>query len=177
MLKTIFSAFIVLVALTGAAQKLDSFTATLQPMAGAHSYLSLSQKKVYTADEAKNNKEAIDLALIMTQNGSRYVMEWYNMSGKDDKIPAELRGTATGISALSFDKDLFDKCNTAQDLQRMAGYVTNNSFVHFASVTDDLGSSGVKYHCFLILMENGKRALLWLESLDAGYFKVTVKTQ
>jgi hypothetical protein len=177
MLKTIFTLFLsLIIGLSGFAQKLNSFSVTLQPQAGTNSYLSISQKKVFAAAEAKNNKATIDLALVITQSGNNQVMEWYNMTGKDDKIPADLRGTATGVTGLSWDKDLFDKCNTAQDLQRMAGYLTNNSFVHFASITDDL-SAGVKYHCFIIQMENGKKALLWLEQIDANNFKVTVKTQ
>jgi hypothetical protein len=177
MLKTIFTAVLsFIIGLSGFAQKLTSFTATLQPQAGTNSYISISQKKVFSAAEAKNNKAAIDLALVITQEGNTQVVEWYNMNGKDDKIPAELIGTATGIAGLSWDKELFDKCNTTQDLQRMAGYITNNSFVHFASVTDDI-SAGVKYHCSLIQMENGKKALLWLEKTDANNFKVTVKVQ
>lgn len=160
--------------LSGSAQKLVSFTVNLKPEVGTNSYLSISQKKAFTPEEAKSNKSSVDLALIITQNDKRQVMEWYNMSGKDDKIPVDLRGTATGISTLSFDKDQFDKCNTSQDLQRMTGYITNSSFVHFASITDDLGA-GIKYHCFLVQMENGKRALLWLEAVDTKSFKVSVK--
>jgi hypothetical protein len=172
---TIFLSF--LIGLSGFTQKLTSFTATLQPQTGNSSYLSVSQKKVFSTTEAKNNKATIDLALVITQSGNSQVMEWYNMTGKDDKIPADLRGTATGISGMSWDKDQFDHCNTTQDLQRMAGYLTTNSFVHFASITDDLLAGGVKYHCFLILMENGKKALLWLEQVDANNFKVSVKAQ
>ncbi|MGC4100337.1 hypothetical protein [Ferruginibacter sp.] len=175
MLKTIFTVFLFsFITLCATAQKLESFTATLQPKDGANSYLSISHKKVYTPEEAKSNKAATDLALVITNSNNRQVMEWYNLSGKDDKIPTELRGTAVGISGLGFDKDQFEKCNTAQDLQRMAGYITNTSFAHYGSITDDL-DAGVKYHCFLILLENGKRAVLWLEAVDANNYKVTVK--
>jgi hypothetical protein len=175
MLKKICSAFLFLhIAIAGSAQKLESFTATLQPKDGSISYLSTANKKVYSPAEAKSNKAAIDLALIITKSGNRQVLEWYNMSGKDDKIPAELRGTAIGIAGLTFDKEQFEKCNTAQDLQRMTGHITNNSFVHYASITDDT-DAGVKYHCFLIQNENGKRALLWLEGVDGGSYKVLVK--
>ena len=178
MLKKIFTAFLFLsIALSVTAQKLDNFTATLQPKDGTLSYLSVAQKKVYTPAEAKNNKAAIDLALVITKSGNRQVMEWYNLSGKDDKIPMDLRGTATGIAGLSFDKDQFEKCNTSQDLQRMTGHITNNSFAHYASITDDIEAGGVKYHCFLIQMENGKRALMWLEAVDANNYKVSVKMQ
>jgi hypothetical protein len=164
------------ISLPGTAQKLTPFTVTLQAKDAVNSYLSIGQQKAYAPAEAKNNKAAVDIALIITQSGNRQVMEWYNMTGKDDKIPEELRGTATGIAALSWDKELFEKCNTSQDLQRMTGHITNNSFVHFGSVTDDL-AAGVKYHCFLLQMENGKRALLWLEAGDADNFKAMVKAQ
>lgn len=175
MLKSIVVTFLsIMTVLPGSAQKLTSFTATLNPRVGVNSYLSITQKKVFTAEEAKSNKSSVDLALIITQNDKKQVAEWYNLSGKDEKIPADLRGTASVISTLSFDKDQFDKCNTSQDLQRMTGYLTKNSFVHFASITDDL-AAGIKYHCFLVQMENGKRALLWLEATDAKTFKASVK--
>jgi len=177
MLKTIFAFFISLAfALSGTAQKLETFTVTLQPKAGANSYLSVSQKKSFNASEAAANKSTIDIGLVVTPNGSKEILEWYNLSGKDDKIPADVVGTTTGIAGLGFDKDLFQKCNTSQDLQRMTTHITPNSFVHFGSVTDEV-AAGVKYHCFLLQLQNGKRALLWVESTEAGTYKVTVKKQ
>lgn len=178
MLKTFISiVLLVLIAVTGNAQKLESFTVTLPLKDTSNSYVSISKKKVYTPAEAKSNKTSVDLALVATKSGNNIVMEWYNMNGKDDKIPAELIGTATGISSLSFDKDLFNKCNTKQDLQRMTGHITKNSFVHFASITDDMEKGGIKYHCILVQLENGKRALLWLEAVDNNTVRVLVKAE
>jgi hypothetical protein len=178
MSKVFFSALLfLLVALQGTAQKLTPFTVTLQPKESVNSYLSLSQQKAFTPAEAESNKAAVDIALIITPSGNHQVVEWYNMTGKDNKIPEALRGSATGIASLSWDKDLFEKCNTSQDLKRMTGHITNNSFVHFGSITDDLETGGVKYYCFLLKMENGKRALLWLEGIDGAHFKAMVKTQ
>jgi hypothetical protein len=160
------------IALFGTAQNLQSFTATLNTKDGGSSYLSIANKKVYTQAEAKANKTAIDLALIISNSGIQKI-EWYNMSGKDGKIPAELRGTNTVINAISFDKDQFDKCKTGQDLKRMTGYITNNAFSHFASV----GEKEVTYHCFIVQLENGKRGLLWLDAVDSDSFKVLVKME
>jgi hypothetical protein len=173
MKKKILAALLLMgIALFGTAQNLQNFTANLNTKDAGSNYLSIANKKVYTQAEAKANKTAIDLALIISQSGTQKI-EWYNMSGKDGKIPAELRGTATAINAISFDKDQFDKCKTNQDLKRMTGYITNNAFSHFASV----GEKEVTYHCFIIQLENGKRALLWLDAIDATTYKVTVKLQ
>lgn len=178
MLKTIFSAFVfIIVALQGSAQKLNNFTATLQSKEAAASYLSITGKKAYSAEEAKANKSTIDLGLVVTKIDNKLTLEWYNLSGKDEKIPAELVGTKTVISSLSFDKEQFDKCNTQQDLQKMTGHITNSSFVHFASVSDDLEKSGIRYHCFLVQREDGKRALLWIEAGENNQYKVFVKAQ
>jgi len=177
MSKVFFTALLFLFCvLPGTAQKLVPFTVNLQPKDKVNSYLSIAQQKVYTPAEAKSNKAAVDIALVITESGNRQVMEWYNMTGKDNKIPEELRGTATGIAALSWDKELFEKCTTSEDLKRMTGHITNNSFVHFGSITDDI-AAGVKYHCFLLQMENGKRALLWLEAADGSNFKAMLKAQ
>ena len=98
------------------------------------------------------------------------------MSGKDSKIPAEITGTVTLINAISFDKEQFDKCKTNQDLKRMTGHLSTNSFSHFATVGDDI-EKGIAYHCFIIQFDNGKRALLWLDTLNSSTFKVSVKTE
>ena len=177
MLKTILTGFLSLMfAFSISAQKLVSFTDNLKPEVGTNSYLSITQKKTFSAADAKMNKANIDLALVITKSGNSQILEWYNLNGKDDKIPNDMIGTNTGIASLTFDKEQFEKCNTSQDLQRMTGYITNNSFVHFGSITDDM-QAGVKYHCFLIQNENGKKALLWIEDADAGNYKVLVKMQ
>jgi hypothetical protein len=156
------------------AQTLNSFTASLQT--DSKNYLSITNKKSYSPAEAKANKNVIDLALIITPDNSKQKIEWYNMSGKDGKIPAEITGTATLINAISFDKEQFDKCKTNQDLKRMTGHITTNSFSHFATVGDDI-EKGITYHCFIIQLQNGKRALLWLDALDSSTFKVSIKVE
>ncbi len=161
------------VVLISTAQNLQQFTVTLTTQGAGSNYLGIANKKVYSAAEAKTNKEAIDLALLNTSSWSGPKMEWYNMSGKDDKIPAELRGTATMINAISLDKDQFTQCKTNQDFKRMTGHITSNSFSHYASV----GEKEVAYHCFIVQLENGKRGLLWLEAAEGGGFNVVVKMQ
>jgi hypothetical protein len=157
------------------AQNLQSFTATLQATPGSN-YLSIANKKASSQAEAQTNKLAIDLALITTTDNGNQKLEWYNMSGKDSKTPEDMIGTTTLINAISFDKDQFDKCKTNQDLKRMTGHLTNNSFSHFASVTDNV-EKGITYHCFIIQLENGKRALLWLDADGSKTFKVMVKVE
>jgi hypothetical protein len=162
------------IALFSKAQTLNSFTAALQT--DGKNYLSTTNKKSYLQAEAKANKTTIDLALILTQDNSKQKMEWYNMSGKDSKIPTEITGTVTLINAISFDKEQFDKCKTNQDLKRMTGHLSTNSFSHFATVGDDI-EKGITYHCFIIQLENGKRALLWIDAVDSNIFKVSVKIE
>ncbi|MES2772568.1 MAG: hypothetical protein V4722_00195 [Bacteroidota bacterium] len=165
------------IALFSAAQNLESFTATLQlNETGGHNYISIANKKTYTQSEAKANKAAIDLALVVTPDNGKQKAEWYNMSGKDSKIPAELLGTATLINTISLDREQFDQCKTSQDLKRMTGHITNNSLSHFASVGDSV-ETGVTYHCFIVQLGNGKRVLMWLDAVDARTFKVMVKAQ
>lgn len=174
MKKKIFSILVFIgIGLFGTAQNLQSFTVTLNNKGAGSSYLSIANKKAYTPAEAKTNKTVIDLALITNTTGGTQKMEWHNMSGKDDKIPAELRGTVTLINGISFDRDQFDKCKTNQDLKRMTGHITNNSFSHFASV----GEKEITYHCFIIQLESGKRALLWIDAVDSNTFKVIVKVE
>ena len=153
------------------AQNLQSFTVTLSTSKGGSNYLSIANKKGYNASEAASNKSAINLALLSTDSWGSPKLEWYNMSGKDDKIPEEIRGTSTMINAISLDKDQFAQCKTNQDLKRMTGHITNNSFSHYASV----GEKEVTYHCFIVQLENGKRGLLWVEGGEGNTFKVVVK--
>lgn len=157
----------------GMAQNLQSFSVNLSVKEGGSNYLSIANKRSYTATEAKSNRSAIDLVLLNTNDWSGAKIEWYNMSGKDDKVPAEVRGTATLINAISFDKGQFDKCKTKQDLKRMTGHITNNSFSHFASV----GEKEVTYHCFIVQLENGKRGLIWIDAVEGGSFSVLVKIE
>jgi len=173
MTKTILTtlAFICL-AFIGKSQNLTSFTTNMQ----TGNYLSIANKKAYSIPDAKNNKSVIDLALTIRKDGSKQIMEWHNLSGKDEIIPEDMRGTVTIINGISFDRDQFDKCKTNADFKRMTGHITNSSFSHFASITDDV-AKGISYHCFIIQMENGKRAVMWLDAGEGNSYKVFVKVQ
>lgn len=173
MKKKMFSLLVAIsIVFAGVAQNLQGFTVNLSVKEGGCNYLSIANKKGYTATEAKTNKSAIDLVLLSTSSWSGPALEWYNMSGKDDKVPAEMKGTATIINGISFDKDQFEKCKTKQDFKRMTTHITSNSFSHFASV----GEKELRYHCFIVQLENGKRGLIWMDAVEGG-FKVMVKME
>ena len=165
--KILFALAFTCIALISKAQPLDSFSVTLQ----AGNYLSVSQKKAFTLPEAKTNKRAIDFILFATAEDGKQKLEWYNLSGKNSKIPLELTGSSTAINAISFDREQFAKCNSNEDLKRMTGHITQNSFSHFSVISDDV-KQGINYHCFIIQMENGKRALLWVDAIDNNAVKV-----
>lgn len=159
------------------AQKLDVFTTTLELNAsGKSAYISIGLKKTIEEKDAVNNKAALDIVLIRTTNDKMKTLEWFTMNSKDNRFPNELSGNNTMINAISFDREQFDKCIANQDLSRMTGYLTKNSFSHFASITDNL-AKGIIYPCFIIQFESGKRALLWIEKMDDTHFNITVKTQ
>lgn len=161
------------IVVTAVAQNLQSFTTNLSTGKSGNNYLSIADKKAYNNTDAKTHKTTVDFALIAGNNYGSSVLEWYNMSGKDEKIPSELRGSATQINAISLDKDQFDKCNTQADFKRMTGHITDRSFSHFASV----GEKEVRYHCFIFLTEKGKRGLIWIDAEEAGGYKVIVKME
>jgi hypothetical protein len=167
-LLTIFS---LLLFMTGAhAQQLNSFTAIMRP--DGKSYLSISKKQVYTETEAADTKASIDFALIFTKDAVSPKLEWYNLSGTEDKIPVNLTGTASRITAISFDREQFDKCKTAGDFTRMTGHITANSFSHYAVIshTKDV----LNQHCFIAESTNGKRALVWISKEPNNSYKVEV---
>lgn len=175
-MKHFFSAVFICISFFCKAQNLIGFTTTLQTTATGKNYLSISQKKSFTQAEAKSNKNNIDLALIITSDNGKSKIQWSNMCGKDTLIPKEMTGTNTLINAISFDKEQFNQCKTNQDLRRMTGHITNNAFSHFASVSDDI-EMGTAYHCFIIQSENGKRALIWIDTIDGNTYTVAAKQQ
>jgi len=154
------------------AQPLTAFSVTMKT--DSISYLSLTDKKIYRSNEAMANKQFIDFALIPFYDKISPRLEWYNMSGKDDKIPAAMTGTATKINAISFDREQFDKCKTHTDLQRMAGYITPSSFSHFAVIGY---TKEINQHCFILERETGKRGLLYVTVVENGTIKVEIKMQ
>jgi hypothetical protein len=155
------------------AQQLIAFNSYMQP--GGKSYVSITNKKVYTVDEAADVKSTIDLALILTNDATSPKLEWYNLSGKDGKVPEKLVGTSAKIIGLSFDREQFDKCKTAEDLKRMTGHLTPNSFSHFAVVSHT--KNEINYHCFIAETINGKRALIWISKDANDGYKVEIKQQ
>lgn len=163
------------IAFISGAQNLQSFTCTLQTSENAGiSYLSIANKKACTQAEAKANKSAIDFALIITNDNSRKKTEWYNMSGKENVIPKELVGSVTLINAISFDKEQFDKCKTASDLKRMTGYITSNSFSHFAVIRNSID---YYQRCFIFEKPDKKRGLMFVTEIGNGQLSVQVKTE
>jgi hypothetical protein len=154
------------------AQKLQTFSTIIQY--DGKSYLSIKNKKTYTKEGADSVKAAIDFALVATFENNSQTLEWYNMSGRDSKVPASLTGSTTMINGISFDRDQFDKCVTTADLTRMTGHITPNSFSHFASISH---SDVFNYHCFIVQLGNGKRALLYITVINPNEFKLDVKAQ
>ena len=155
------------------AQQLGVFNIDMQP--GNKSYLSISNKKVYTEIEALDVKTTIDLGLILTKDEISPKLEWYNLSGKDGKVPEKLIGTSAKINALSFDREQFDKCKTAEDLKRMTGHITPNSFSHFAVVSHT--KNEINQHCFIVETTGGNSALLWISMGTNVVYKFEVKQQ
>ena len=153
------------------AQNLRSFTVPMRP--DSLCYLSIANGKAYTSGQAADVKKSLDLGLFEQVDGKTPRTEWYNLKDDNEKAPEALWGTATKVAAISFDRDQFDRCRTAADLKRMTGYLTTNSFSHFAV----LRSSNDSYQrCFIVERENGKRGLIFVTAAGASW-KVEVKTE
>ena len=152
-------------------QQLSTFNAMMS--ISGKSYLSISNKQVYTEEEATNVKTAVDFMLAFINDGASPKLEWYNLSGKDGKVPERLIGSAARINAMSFDRDQFDKCKTADDLKRMTGHITPNSFSHFAVISHT--KNAIDQHCFIAETTDGKRALVWISKDSNDDYKVEVK--
>lgn len=157
-----------------AAQALDKFSVNMYAGESGMRFLSIKQKKAFAKDAAMANKEDLDFALIISKDGNEQITAWYNLSGKDAKLPASFTGTSTGINAISFDREQFDKCNTNQDLQRMAGHITNSSFSHYTTISNK-ATEPVLYPCFIYQQTNGKRGLIWVQAGKDNHFEIMVK--
>lgn len=173
MLKKIITAALIMVCCSAAnSQALVKFE--LSVSTDSASFISLTEKKVWNKSSAAAHKEQLHLAVIPTSDAFGQRLEWYNLSGKDNRTPAGLNGNNTGIAAISFDREQFDKCHTAADLKRMTGHITKNSFTHFAGI----GQNGnISQHCFITELENGKRGLIYVTEINAGAIKAIFKTQ
>lgn len=163
---------LLIIPMIGTAQVLKTFNLTMHPDSLA--YLSLKNKKAYTAAKAVTVKADLDLGLIETKTGKASITEWYNLKPDNEKVPSTLTGTTTKIAAISFDRDQFDKCKTAADLKRMTGYLSSNSLAHFAVIRN---STDYYQRCFIIEKADGKRGLLFVTETGSGRLKVEVKTE
>ncbi len=168
----ITSSFLFLLILSAVGQPLQAFTVDMA--AGQKVYLGLKDKKAFSAGEATAVKERLDLALVTSKEDNKEILEWYNMEMRHEKVPMELAGNKTGISAISFDRDQFEKCKTAADLRRMTGHLNKNSFSHFAVIRN---GSGPWQHCFIAETSDGKRALIYVSPGENGIMKVEVKSE
>lgn len=160
------------ITLAAGAQNLKTFSTTLHP--DSLCYLSIKNGKAYTAANAGAVKAVLDLGLIETKNDKSSVIEWYNLKPDNEKVPESLCGTKTKVAAISFDRDQFDKCKTVADLKRMTGYISTNSFSHFAVVRS---SKDYYQRCFIVEQEDGRRGLIFVTNLDGLTYKAEVKTE
>lgn len=154
------------------AQNLSAYTLNLHP--DKTPYLSLAGKKAYSSADAAGVKETLDLGLFLTLSGKQEVLEWYNLKKDNEKVPASLTGNATAVVAISFDRDQFDKCKTTADLRRMTGYLTKNSFSHFAVIKN---SESSYQRCFITERSDGKRALLYVTIGAGNEVKTEIKSE
>lgn len=166
----IFFALFISTALT--AQNLKSFNVNMRPDSTA--FLSIKNAKAYTRGNAESVKGTLDLAMILTMDDKTPVIEWYNLKTNNEKVPATLWGTQTKVVSIGFDRDQFDKCKTTADLKRMTGYMTTNSFSHFATIRN---GDNAYQPCFIFEKEDGKRGLLFMTPLKGNNWKVEVKSE
>jgi len=154
------------------AQNLKVFTVNMK--ADRLCYLSIKNNKAYTTATVAAVKEEVDLGLFRTTADKNDVLEWYNLKKENEKVPAHLTGTNTGVAAISFDRDQFDKCKTAADLSRMTGYLTRNSFSHFAVIRN---SSSSYQRCFIAETADKKRALIYVTINPGNSITTEVKSE
>jgi len=175
MKKLILSCIILAWCITGMAQKLTEFTQTLQPdVSKGKAYISITNKQVYTAGEAATVKQSLDLLYTLRVDGRDTIKELYNMSGKSSLVPENLQGTATGIVAISWDKDLWNKCVTVADLKRMTTHITNNSFSFYAVIANN-HTGEINYPCFIFQLPSGKRGVMWITGAGNNALRIAVK--
>jgi hypothetical protein len=100
-------------------------------------YVSLHDGKAYGAGEAAAHKAELDFVYLVGNDGGTVKKEFYNLSGKDTKLPDEVLGTRAGIVALTWDDELVAKCKTVADLKRMTGSYTANSFSFYGTAANN----------------------------------------
>jgi hypothetical protein len=177
MKKTVFSILVAAAACIAQAQPLQTFSLTVQPdVSKGKAFISIGKQAVYAESEAAANKSNIDFMYALSVSGQDTVKEFYSMSGKSSIVPEKMQGTQTGINAISWDKDEWNKCKTSADLKRMAGHITNNSFSFYAVVANNHTGS-INYHCFIFQLANGKRGVLYVDKGNGNELKIIVKVE
>jgi hypothetical protein len=115
------------------AEPLRTFSITVKP----GSFLHLHGGRSIAATDAATRKADLDFVYLASREGGYVKREFFNLSGKDTQLPADVLGTRAGIVALGWDDDLVAKCQTTADLKRMTGSYTANSFSFAATVSNN----------------------------------------
>jgi len=166
--------FLLSICLAGVMTGQDLKTFTVNMQADNLCYISFKNNKAYTKSEAAGVKDALDLGLFVTLADKNEILEWYNLKKDNEKVPASLTGSTTAVVAISFDRDQFDRCKTTADLRRMTGYLTRNSFSHFAVIKN---SNSSYQRCFIAETSDQKRALIFVTITPGNILKTEVKTE
>ena len=161
-----------IIVISSAAQNLKTFTLTIQPK----SYVSIEKQKAFTETEAAAVKESIDFLYATHSFGKDTVKEFTNMSSKSEAVPKTIQGTQSGIVAISWDIDLWNKCKTVADLNRMAGHITNNSFSYHAEMANN-HTGEINYPIFIFKTMDGKRGVMYVQKGLGSEIKITVKKE
>ena len=177
MKKALFSILLTAASFMAQAQELTTFSLTVQPdVSKGKAFISIINQAVYAESDAIVNKNHIDFMYALSVSGQDTLKELYNMSGKSSIVPEKVQGTQTGINAISWGKDEWNKCKTSTDLKRMAGHFGNNSFSFYAVVANNHTGS-INYHCFVFQLANGKRGVLYVEKGSVNELILRVKVE
>lgn len=172
MKKLVLSIIVLISVFSANAQKLAEFSLTMPH----HSYISITNKQVYTETQAAAARAALDFLYSVKPDGKDTVRTFYNMSSKSDPVPENLRGTTTGVVAISWDKDLFNSCKTVADLKRMAGHITHNSFSFYAIISNN-HTGMINYSCFIFQLASGKRGVMYIEKAGSNGLGLKIKME
>lgn len=175
MKKIIIAICCITIAISSTAQNLKTLTLTVQPNTSkGKSYISIQKQQAFSQAEAVAVKESIDFLYATHTFGKDTVKELTNMSSKSEDVPKTMQGTQSGIVAISWDIDLWNKCKTVADLNRMAGHITNNSFSYHAEMANN-DTGEISYPIFIFQTVNGKRGVMYVEKALGNDIKITVK--
>lgn len=122
------------------------------------SYLCLHSGQALPEREAAARKDDLDFVYLAVRDGGYLRREFFNLSGKDTQLPAGVLGTRAGIVALGWDDDLVARCRTTDDLKRMTGSYTANSF-SFAATVSNNRTGDLENRRFIFLDARGRMGL------------------